>query len=155
MNLKPLALLLLCALLAEEETVCSHRGSGSTKKVSIDGVRRAQGAVKEKLRLSWPGAGRLSIDGPFESGLPACPRRVTRTLGSQLPRELVGKAIAFAAADRMPRADLRVATSAKRIAGIEADALADRRLTERLGVRCVPTLVRVKSEVELELVEGD
>lgn len=155
MNLKPLALLLLCALLAEEETVCAHRGAGSTRKVSLEEVRRAQSAVKDKLRIAWQGAGRLTIDSPFESGLPACPRRVTRTLGSQLPRELVGKTIAFARADRMPRADFRVATSAKKIAGIEADALADRRLTERLGVRCAPTLVRVKSEVELELVEGD
>ena len=155
MNLRPLALVLLCASLAEEETVCVHRGGGVTQKVSLDAVRRAQGAVKEKLRFVGQQAGRMAIDGPFESGLPSCPRRATRTVGSSLPRELVGKTIAFARADRMPKADLRVATSAKRIAGMEADALADRRLAERLGVRCVPTLVRVSSEVDLELVEGD
>ena len=155
MNLKPLALALLCVVLAREETVCPHRGAGATKKVSLEDVRRAREEVKEKLRLAWTGAGRLSAESPFDCGLPACGRRSTRIVATAVPRELVGKTVAFAAAERLPKADFRVATSARKIGDLQADALADRQLTGRLGVRCVPTLVRMRSEVDLELVEGD
>jgi hypothetical protein len=54
----------------------------------------------------------------------------------------------------MPPADLRVATSARNLLELEADALADPALAARLGVRCVPTRVRATSEVELELAEN-
>ena len=155
MNLKPLALALLCVLVMEQETVCVHRGGGGTRNVSLREVRRSREEVKEKLRFAWRESARLSSDRPFDSGLPACPRRAVRTLGGSFPRELVGKTVAFAPADRLPRADFRVATYARRIGDIQAEALADRRLAERLGVRCAPTLVRVRSEAELELVEGD
>jgi len=155
MNPKPLVLALLCALLLEEETVCVHRAAGSAHKVPLEQVRKAQEAVKEKLRFSWREAGRLSLEAPFDAGLPACPRRATRTVAARVPRELVGRTFAFARGDRMPKADVRLATSARRIAEVEADGLADPALVQRLGVRCAPTLVRVRSEVEIELVEGD
>jgi hypothetical protein len=67
---------------------------------------------------------------------------------------MVGKTIAFAPADRMPDADVRVATSVRKLIDVQADALADRTLVERLDVRCAPTIVRGLSEVELELVEN-
>jgi len=54
----------------------------------------------------------------------------------------------------MPAADVRVATSSRRLIDAQVDALADPRLIERLGVRCAPTLIRAISEVELELVEN-
>ena len=71
-----------------------------------------------------------------------------------MPGELVGKTIAFARADRMPKADYRVVTAARRLVDIEADALADAAVTRRLGVRCAPTLVIVRSEDEIELLEN-
>jgi hypothetical protein len=153
MNLKPLLLVGLCLLMAGEETVCVHPTVGSSVRVSLENVRKAQRAVKEKLAFATEKAGKLTLDTPFESGLPACRRHETRVVRTSVPRELVGKSIVFAPADRLPRADFRVATSARRIVEIEADALAHPALAERLGVRCAPTLVRVRSEVELELVE--
>ncbi len=154
MKIKAAALAAVCALLAGREPVCLHPASGATRPVSLDRVRRAQAEVKARMAFSWEKATALSAEAPFDSGLPACAARRTRVLRTEVPRELVGREIAFAPAERMPRADVRVATSCRRISEAEADALADPALAERLGVRCAPTLVRVRSEVELELVEG-
>jgi hypothetical protein len=108
-----------------------------------------------KARLSWAAGevSRFSADSPYESGLPACRARAARIVRARVAPELAGRTIVFAAAERMPPADVRVATSARRLADLGADALADPRLTERLGVRCTPTTIVVRSEVELELVE--
>jgi hypothetical protein len=154
MNLKPLLLIGVCFLLANEETVCVHPTRGESRRVSLDDVRRAQSEVKKKLSFVAEKATRLSIDAPFDSGLPACRRRETRVVRTSVPPELVGKSILFAASDRLGRADVRVATSARKLGEIDADALAHPALAERLGVRCAPTLVRARSEVELELVEN-
>ena len=153
MNPRPLLLVAACLLLQEEETVCRHSSSGASRPVSLESIRKAQASVKEKLAFASEKAGRLSLDTAFESGLPACARRSTRMVQTPLPRELVGKTIHFAPSGRFLRADFRVATSARRVAELEADALAHPALADRLGVRCTPTLVRVNSEVELELVE--
>jgi hypothetical protein len=110
--------------------------------------------VKARLAFSWDRALALTAESSFDSGLPACASQRRRLVRTEVPRELVGKSIAFAPADRMPPADLRVATSCRAVAEAEVDALADPALAERLGVRCAPTLVRARSEVELELVEG-
>lgn len=150
---RPLLLAALCLLLAGEETVCVHPAAGASRRVSLDAVGKAQESVRKALAFTADKAARLSLDTSFQSGLPACRRRETRVLRAPMPRELVGKSIAFAPADRLPRADFRVATSARRIVDAEADALAHPALVDRLGVRCEPTLVRVRSEVELELVE--
>lgn len=153
MNLKPLLLVGVFLLLKEEETVCTHPRSGDARPVSLEQVRKAQSAVRAKLAFAADKAGRLSLETPFDSGLPACARRTVRAVRLAAPRELVGKSILFAPADRLSRADFRLATSARRVAEIDADGLAHPALAERLGVRCSPTLVRVRSEVELELVE--
>lgn len=155
MNLKPLVLLLALALLAEEESVCVHPSTGETRRLSLESARKAQKAVTEKLRFAWEDAGKLSFDRSFESGLPSCPRRETRSVRGRFPSELAGKTIAFARADRMPKADFRVATHVHRLIDAQVDGLADPALQQALGVRCFPTRVRVISEVELELVEGD
>jgi hypothetical protein len=148
-------LLLLCLACAwPEESVCVHPTRGDSKAVSLDGVAQAQEEVKRRLAVTWEKSAKLSADAPFDSGLPACGVRRTRRVRTPLPPEIVGKTIAFAPADRLPPADVRVATSARRIADIQADALSDRKLAERLDVRCAPTIVRVISEVELELVEN-
>jgi hypothetical protein len=137
-----------------EEPVCTHSDRGETRPVSLDAVQRAQDDVKRRLALSWDKSMRISLDAPYDSGLPACGRRQTRRVRTALPAEMVGKTIAFGPADRLPAADVRVATSARRILDVQADALSDRALTERLEVRCTPTIVRGISEVELELVEN-
>jgi len=134
--------------------VCSHAGRGESRAVSLDVVERAHEELKQRLALSWDKSMKISVDGPYESGLPACGLRQMRRIRSTLPAELVGKTIAFGPADRLPAADVRVATSARKILDVQADALADQTLTERLGVRCTPTIVRALSEVELELVEN-
>jgi hypothetical protein len=136
------------------ESVCEHAAKGKSHPVSLEDVEKGQEGVKRQLTATWEKSTKLSMDTPFDSGLPACVSRQTRRIRTSLPPQLVGKTIVFARADRLPRADVRVATSARRIADIDADALADGRLTERLGVRCFPTLVRAVSEAELELLEN-
>ncbi len=150
-----LLLCALCVLCGESSvpSVCSHPPRGESLRVSLDAVRRAQEDVKKRLAWAVGEASRLSADSPFESGLPACQGRARRTVRVPTPPPLAGKTIVFAPAERMPPGDLRVATSARRLAEVRADAMADRALARRLGVRCAPTIVTVRSEVELELVE--
>jgi len=147
--------LLLCVLSSTaEDAPCTHAGAGETHAVSLDQVGKAQADVRNRLAMAWDKSARISAAGSYDSGLPACRARQSVRLKTRLPRELAGKTIAFAASDRMPEADVRVATSAARIAELHADALADPKLIQRLGIRCTPTLVRALSEVELELVEN-
>jgi hypothetical protein len=153
--LKSLALAAFCfACALQEDPVCSHPDCGDSRAVSLETVARAQGDIKQRLALSWDRSLRVSADQPFDSGLPSCGARRTRRIPTRLPPELVGKTLAFAPADRMFQADVRVATSAKRLLDVRADALADRALVERLDLRCAPTMVRCISEVELELLEN-
>lgn len=148
-------LVVLCAAFAgEEDSVCDHSVHGNCRRVSLDEVERGQAEVKRRLTATWEKAVKLSADSPFDSGLPSCVQRRTRRFRTPLPPQWVGKTAVFARSDRMPRADIRVATFARRIGDLDADALADRRLIERLGVSCAPTLVRGISEVEIELVEN-
>lgn len=148
-------LIAVCLVLAaRQETVCVHPTRGDSKAVSLEAVARAQDEVKRRLAVSWEKSMKLSAESPFDSGLPACRTRQTRRVRTTLPAEVVGKTFAFAPSERLPEADVRVATSARRILDARADALADPALVERLGVRCSPTLVRALSEVELELVEN-
>lgn len=152
---KSLALVGFCLICAfQEDLVCLHPDRGESRAVSLGTVSRAQEEVKQRLAVSWDRSLNLSAEQPFDSGLPACGAMRTRRFSTRLPAELVGKTIAFAPADRMPVADVRAATSARRLLDVQADALADRVLLERLDVRCTPTIVRCISEVELELLEN-
>jgi hypothetical protein len=153
--MKSLALAAFCAFWAfQEDPVCSHADRGECRMVSLDAIGRAQEEIKQRLAIAWDRSLQLQVDQSYDSGLPACGTRRTRRIRTPLPPELVGKTVAFAPADRMPEADIRAATSARRLLEVRADALADRALAERLDVRCSPTLVRCVSEVELELVEN-
>ena len=155
MSLKSWLLVAICLACASQDApVCLHPTRGDNKAVSLDAVAKAQEEVKRHLAMTWEKSTKLSADMPFDSGLPACGMRQTRRVRTTVPPDLVGKTIAFAPADRLPKADVRVATSARRILDVHADALADRTLVERIGVRCAPTLVRAISEVEFELVEN-
>ncbi len=155
MSLKYWLLFGVClACASQEESVCMHPSRGDSRAVSLEAVAKAQESIKQHLAITWEKSTKLSADMPFDSGLPACGSRQTRRLRTTVPAELLGKSIAFAPADRPLRADVQVATSARRISDIQADAMADRQLVDRLGVRCTPTLVRAISEVEFELVEN-
>lgn len=153
--LKSLALAAFCLACAfQEDPVCNHSDRGESRTVSLEAIGRAQEEVRHRLAVSWDRSLKVSVDQPFDSGLPACGTRRTRRVPTRIPPELVGKTIAFSPADRMPEADVRAATSARRLLEVRADALADRALIERLDVRCAPTIVRCVSEVELELLEN-
>lgn len=142
------------AAIPAEEPVCHHPPAGETRAISLEQVGRAQKDLEDRLAFSWNKSLRLTKDAAFDSGLPSCKGTGTRRLHTQIPKELVGRTIAFGPSERMPAADIRVATSARRLLDLNADALADPRLIERLGIRCSPTIVRALSEVELELVEN-
>ncbi len=153
--LKAWPLVAICMIwAAQEDSVCVHPTRGDSHAVSLDAVGRAQDDIKHRLALSWESSMKLGGEQPFDSGLPACGSRKTRRFRTALPPDMVGKTIAFAPSDRMPDADVRVATSVRKLIDVQADALADRTLIERLDVRCAPTIVRGLSEVELELVEN-
>jgi hypothetical protein len=145
------AVCLLCA--APRDTVCSHPDRGDSRPAALDRIAAAQDDLQRRMASTWDRAPRLTAEAPLDSGLPSCKSRQSRKIRTTLPKEFVGRAVVFAPSERMPGADVRVATSARRISEIQADALADRRLIDRLGVRCTPTRVRAISEVELELVE--
>lgn len=145
------ALCLLCAAPAEEVHV--HPTRGAAAPLSLDRVARARRDVALRFARAAEKAAAFSIDAPFESGLPSCGPRRTRRVRTPLHAGLVGRSFSFAPEGRFAAADVRVATSARSLRTLEADALADRELAGRLDVRCRPTLVRVISEVELELVE--
>ena len=153
--LKSLVVAAFCLICAyQEDLVCTHPDRGDCRIVSLKAVARAQEEVQQRFALSWDRSLNLSAEQSFDSGLPACRARRTRRVPTRVPPELVGKTIAFAPADRLPEADVRAATSARRLLDVRADALADRALVERLEVRCTPTIVRCISEVELELLEN-
>jgi hypothetical protein len=153
--LKSITLAAFCLVCAfQESPVCNHPDRGDCRTVSLDAVARAQEEVRDRLAVSWDRSLNLSAAQSFDSGLPACGARRTRRIPTRLPPELVGKTIAFAPADRMPAADIRAVTSARRLLDVQADALADRALLDRLDVRCSPTIVRCTSEVEIELLEN-
>jgi hypothetical protein len=154
MSGKAAVLIVLCAVCAApEESVCRHPTRGRTSPVSLDRVRRAQEAVAIRFAAAADAAAQVKASGGFESGLPACAGRRTRRVRSEIPAAFVGRSLAFAPEGRFPAADIRVATAARSLWALEADALADPAVAGRLDVRCRPTLVRVISEVELELVE--
>ena len=136
------------------EEVCRHGCVGGSHSVSLSRARRAQQRMKDRISFSVRRRDRISLDAPFNSGLSACPRRDVRTVRLRVPTQLVGKSIAFAYAERMPVADIRVATSARHRNEGKFDALADPALIQRLAVRCFPTLVIVRSKDELELIEN-
>jgi hypothetical protein len=154
MNPRWLFLALLGILCGEDESVCVHPSVGETRRISLDDVRRAQEAVRARLAWAVAKAGKVSLDTPFDSGLPACRARQRRTLRTEVPRELVGKTIGLGPSGRIPRADFRAATSARSLSDVDAELLADRALTERLGVRCSPTRVTFRTEGEIELDEN-
>ena len=148
-------LLPLCmASTNSEDSPCVHPGSGESRAISLDQAAKAQETLRNRLAMSWEKSLKLTTDAAFDSGLPACKGRETRRLSSRLPSDLVGRSIAFGPAERIPQSDVRVATSARRISDLRADALADPKLIQRLGVRCAPTVVCVISEVEVELLEN-
>jgi hypothetical protein len=155
MSAKAAVLIALCVLCSAPADVAhAHPSRGPSVPVSLDRVRRARKDVVARFAEAADRAAAFRADRPFDAGLPACGARRTRRVRTDAPAALVGRSISFAPEGQFATADVRVATFARSLAALEADALADRALTERLDVRCRPTLVRVISEVELELLES-
>lgn len=155
MSMKAAALIALCLVCAAPvDEVHVHPSRGGTVPVSMERVRKARKDVETRFAAAADRAAGFRADRPFDAALPACGARRTRRVKTDAPAALVGRSISFAPEGAFAAADLRVATSARSLAALEADALADPALSERLDVRCRPTLVRVISEVELELVES-
>ena len=154
MSMKAAALIALCLLCASTEGTHVHASRGRTAPVSMERVRAARKDVAHRFAAAADRAAALRADRPFDAGLPACAARRTRRVRTDVPPALTGRSLSFAPEGRFAAADVRVATSARSLAALDADALADRALAGRLDVRCQPTLVRLISEVELELVEG-
>jgi hypothetical protein len=154
MSGKAALLVAVCLLCAEPtEVVDVHAERGAAVPVSLERVARAQEGVAVRFGRALDAAASFRADRPWDAGLPACAARRTRRVRMSLPPAWVGRSLSFAPEGGFAPADLRIATSARSLLSLEADALAERALTERLDVRCRPTLARVLSEVELELVE--
>lgn len=148
------AMVLACLLASPpEERVCRHPARGPSRPISLARVADARRELERTLREAWRLDGRLSRGTPWDSGLPACRGRSSRRVAVRLPGALVGRTIGFGPAGRIPAADYRVATKARRLDEVDAHALADPALAARLGVRCWPSRATVISERELELQE--
>ena len=146
--MKPVSSLLLLFIL----TPCDHGVKGESKPVDLDAVAKAH---KEAASLFTAAIDRIAIsnplDAPFDSSLPACRVRESRTVKiAAIPRELVGKRIHFGPSSK---GDLWVVTKVKKLADATTGVLATGELATRLGVRCVPATVTVKSETEVDVVE--
>ena len=146
--MKPASSLLLLLIL----TPCDHGMKGESKPVELDAVARAH---KEAASLFTAAIDRVAIsnplDAPFDAGLPACRFRESRTVRvAAVPKELVGKRIHFGP---VSKGDLWVVTKTKKLADATTGVLASGELASRLGVRCVPATVTVKSETEVDVVE--
>jgi hypothetical protein len=150
------ALLLAAACLctaALPERVCRHPSRGASRPVSLERAARARADLAESIRSAWKAPRAAARPGDWDSGLPACPLRAVRRVAASFPGALAGTTIGFGPAGSGPAADLRVATHLEAADWTRVDALADPALVARLGVRCWPTLARIVSEAELELVE--
>ena len=88
------------------EKVCGHGFKGRSNTISLVRVRSAQHWVKEELAFRFKGAARISLGNPFRSGLPACSRRMVRTVRTGVPHQLVGMSIGFGEVGRIPLAGL-------------------------------------------------
>ncbi len=131
---------------------CDHGAKGESKPVDLAAVARAH---KEAASLFTSAIERVAVsnplDAPFDARLPACRVRESRTVKvAAVPRELVGKRIHFGPASK---GDLWVVTKTKKLADATTGVLASGELASRLGVRCVPATVTVKSQTEVDLVE--
>lgn len=132
---------------------CRHPSRGEVRKISLGEVRRVREELQQRLSWEVGEISRFSPDARFDSGLPACTARSVRRVPLEMPPVLVGRKIVFAPEGKGSPSDYRVATSARRLDEIRADALADRALLRRFGVRCTSTEVIVRSTEEVELVE--
>jgi len=137
-------------LLLPQSTPCDHGVKGEAVAVDLDAVARAyKDAVKRFEVLVEKAAVADPLALPFDSGLPACRSRETRSVKvAPLPRELVGKTVGFGT-----EGDVKVVTKSKSLREAAGGVLGSPELASRLGVRCVPAKVKVISETEVEVAE--
>ena len=150
-----LALIPAILLQDADGKVCRHK-SGRT--VRFDPVRagRARNELLQGLRATSGRVRRvsLSLDEPFDGGLPACTVRKTRLVKRPVPARLVGKTLLWTSGKGEADVVLRTKSPSLRVL-IESGALpSDVSLARKWSVRCVPSRVRIKSRTEIEIEES-
>lgn len=156
-----------------------HQGSGDGQAINLEQIRRGYAQVKERLSGSLrrgmkKEVGQVAVQA-YDLGLPACtgPGKRRARPGSMIPKEFRGKTLWFLGLDGekappLPRTlslDSSVAAFLVRMPGLVALekaskslgrplSLAPRGLAEALGVRCVPALVLISQEGEVEIHEN-
>jgi hypothetical protein len=91
---------------------------------------------------------------PYDSGLPACRTRGSRTITVEsLPEGLVGQALHFG--PRAKEGTIHLVTSAKSLREVVGGALATKELAARFGVRCASSTAQVVSATEVRIDEND
>lgn len=143
----------LLALLTLLGSPCSHGDRGESRPVDLDRVAAAHrkaakafATAVEKIAVGDP------LAKPFDSGLPSCRLRETRRITvDPLPPALVDRRFHFAAT--ASKDEIWIPTRARQLRDVAGATLASPELAARLGVRCVPAVVIVRSEREVEIVE--
>jgi hypothetical protein len=142
----------LLALLLVQGAPCEHAIRGDTRPLDLNAVAKAHrdaasafAVAVEQVAVGQP------LDAPFDAGLPACRvREARRVKVAAVPKALVGKRVHFGPS---PGGDVWVATKGRRLRDLLGGLLASTGLAVRLGVRCVPATVTVRSETEVDVVE--
>ena len=143
----------LLALVVQDADVCDHGTRGASRPVDLKQVARIHDEMTRTIKsLEAPAPTTFKFPA-FDSGLPSCRSRSIRRIRiAYLPPEM--KPLFFAPeGTRVPLDHVHVTTRARSLK--DAAVPADRELVERLGVRCVPTVVRPVNEEEAELIEGE
>ena len=138
-------------VLLGQDPVCDHGTRGAARPVDLREVARLHRDSARAFELSVDRPSRVTLPG-FDSGLPSCRRRQTRTVRVEsLPPDL--KPLYFATAgSEIPADSILVATKARSVS--DAPLLATTEVAARFGVRCVPTRVRPVGPADVELEEG-
>lgn len=116
---------------------CEHRPRGAARPVDPARMEREY-AEFARIAVRWTGTldARVALDGPYDSGLPACRTRRTRRVSRSVPEAAVGRSVRFA-----PDGDF--VTRAPRRRDLLGRLLATRESAAAFGVECVPSRVSI------------
>lgn len=166
---------------ASAPPVCSawHRGQGDSHPIDLERMKRGYQELKERLSRSLTATMSRRMDAVslkgYDAGLPACRRSEKRGFrpDGRLPAEFLGKKLWFTRIEGRGQAVLPdlvrndpgaivFALEVERIESLEEASktfgcpvsLAPRELPQALGVRCVPALVFISKEGEVQVSEN-
>lgn len=128
---------------------CDHGSRGATKAIDPGRLQRSYADFARVVQRAMPKIDpKLALDAPYESGLPACTERRVRRVKRDVPPEMIGRTIVFGP----PQEGFVFVTRARRLRDALGHGLATKEAAARFGVRCAPTMVKVRRG-ELELTE--